>query len=241
MSSILSSRSAPKVRSWNPRLLNGTAMEIITSELPANRVCGDISDVFQAGEHSLLVAMGDASGHGVAAGMLIVDVRRLLSMMAGSGFDPGEMMSRVNRHVMQRFPTSRFVTLSLLMIDMATGALSFASAGQPFYRLDAEGRTTICDSDSAPIGILDDEVFPTTPLDPLKAGESLILISDGFREALNNDGQMYGEPRMFAQFAAGREESARPFIDRLYSDVDLYKAGNTDHDDMTVVLVRTSN
>jgi len=239
MTTTLSSRPAPKVRSWNPRLLNGAAVEIIASELPANRVCGDISDVFQTGEHSLLVAMGDASGHGVAAGMLIVDVRRLLSMMAGSGFDPGEMMSRVNRHVMQRFPTSRFVTLSLLEIDLATGGLRFASAGQPFYRLHADGRTAICDSDSAPIGILDDEVFPTMPLDPLAAGESLILISDGFREALNNDGQMYGEPRLFEQFAMGRVEAAGTFFDRLHADVDAYKNGNTDHDDMTIVLVRS--
>ncbi len=238
--SSLSTRSAPRLRSWKSRILNGGALEIVASELPASRVCGDISDVFQAGEHSLLIAMGDASGHGVAAGMLIVDVRRLLSMMAGSNFQPGEMLTRVNRHVMQRFPTSRFVTLSLVLVDLLTGRLTFASAGQPFYRLNADSTTTICDSDNAPVGILDDEQFPTLPLERLQAGESLILISDGFREALNNDGQMYGEPRLFAQFAAGRGEPATRFLDRLYADVDRYKDGNTDHDDMTVVVVRAA-
>ena len=239
--STTAARPAAKVRTWKPRMLNGGAIEIIATELPVNRVCGDISDVFQAGEHSMLIAMGDASGHGVAAGMLIVDVRRLLSMMASSGFDAGEMMSRVNKYVMQRFPGSRFVTLSLVYLDLATGKMTFSSAGQPFYRLHADGATTMCDSDNAPIGILDDEVFPTHSLDPLQPGESLILISDGFREALNNEGNMYGEPRMYAQFAAGREEPSNTFIDRLYADVDLYKEGNTDHDDMTVVLVRKSN
>jgi serine phosphatase RsbU (regulator of sigma subunit) len=222
-------------------MLSGSALEIIATELPANRVSGDISDVFQPSEHSLLIAMGDASGHGVAAGMLIVDVRRLLSMMAGGGLGAGEMMGRINRYVMQRFPGSRFVTLSLVQIDLETGRMCFASAGQPFYRLHTDGTTSKCDSDNAPIGILDDEVFPTHALDPLQPGESLILISDGFREALNNEGLMYGEPRMFAQFAAGREEASGPFIDRLYADVDLYKEGNTDHDDMTVVLVRASS
>ncbi len=118
--------------------------------------------------------------------------------------------------------------------------MTFYSAGQPFYRLHADGATAKCDSDNAPIGILDDEVFPTHSLDPLQPGESLILISDGFREALNNEGQMYGEPRMYAQFAAGREEPANTFVDRLFADVDLYKDGNTDHDDMTVMLVRPS-
>lgn len=231
-------RPAPKVRTWKPRMIRGGSIEIIATELPANRVCGDISDVFQAGEHSMLIAMGDASGHGVAAGMLIVDVRRLLSMMASSNFAPGEMMGRVNKYVMQRFPGSRFVTLSLVLIDLATGGMSFASAGQPFYRLHADGKTTTCDSDNAPIGIIDDEEFPTHALEPLQSGESLILISDGFREALNNEGKMYGEPRMFDQFAAGREEPSKTLIDRLYTDVDLYKEGNTDHDDMTVMLVR---
>ncbi len=238
MSSV-ASRPAPKLRTWKPRMLSGAAIDIVASELPANRVCGDISDVFQASEHSLLIAMGDASGHGVAAGMLIVDVRRLLSMMAGSGYPPGEMLTRVNQHVLRRFPTSRFVTLSLVQIDLASGNLLFASAGQPFYRLNVDGATTTCDSDNPTIGIIDDEVFPTLPLAPIAAGESMILISDGFREALNNDGLMYGEPRLFAQFAAGRAEPATPFIDRLYSDVDLYKDGNTDHDDMTVVLIRS--
>ena len=234
----IGTRPSPQLRTWKPRFLTGGAIEIIASELPANRVSGDISDVFQAGEHSLLIVMGDASGHGVAAGMLIVDVRRLLSMMAGSGYQPGEMLTRVNQHVMKRFPTSRFVTLSLIQLDLATGSLAFASAGQPFYRQNLDGTTTKCDSDNAPIGVLDDEVFPTLPLDPLVPGESLILISDGFREALNNDSQMYGEPRLFEQFAAGHSEPATSFIDRLYADVDLYKDGNTDHDDMTVVLVR---
>jgi sigma-B regulation protein RsbU (phosphoserine phosphatase) len=235
------SRPAPQARTWKPRLLNGSAIEIVATELPANRVCGDISDVFQPAEQSLLIAMGDASGHGVAAGMLIVDVRRLLSMMAGSGFAAGDMMGRVNRYVMQRFPGSRFVTLSLVQIDLETGSMCFATAGQPFYRLHVDGTTSKCDSDNAPIGILDDEVFPTHALDPLQPGESLILISDGFREALNNEGLMYGEDRMYAQFAAGRGEPPTPFIERLYADVDLYKEGNTDHDDMTVMLVRTSN
>jgi serine phosphatase RsbU (regulator of sigma subunit) len=239
--STFAARPAPKLRTWKPRLLAGGGFDIIASELPVNRVCGDISDVFQAGEHSMLIVMGDASGHGVAAGMLVVDVRRLVSMMAGSGFEPGEMMGRVNRHVMQRFPTSRFVTLTILHIDLATGRLSFASAGQPFYRLHADGRTSKCDTDNAPIGILDDEQFPTLPLDPLQAGESLILISDGFREALNNAGLMYGEPRMFEQFKAGQAEPPGRFIDRLFADVDLYKESNTDHDDMTVVLVRPAD
>ena len=234
----LSTRPAPKVRHWKPRLLKGGSLEIVATELPASRVCGDISDVFQGGEHSLLIAMGDASGHGVAAGMLIVDVRRLLSMMSSSEFSPGEMMGRVNQHVMRRFPTSRFVTLSLVTVDLASGRLSFASAGQPFYRLNQDGTTTKCDTDNAPIGIIDDEVFPTFELDPLQPGESLILISDGFREALNHEDQMYGEPRMYEQFAAAREEPAMQFIDRLYADVDLYKNGNTEHDDMTVVLMR---
>jgi serine phosphatase RsbU (regulator of sigma subunit) len=222
-------------------MLNGGSIEIVASELPANRVCGDISDVLQPDENTLLIAMGDASGHGVAAGMLIVDVRRLISMMSGAGYPPGEMMGRVNKYVMQRFPGSRFVTLSIVQIDLRTGAMSFASGGQPFYRVHADGRTSTCDSDNAPIGILDDEVFPTIPLASLEPGESLVLISDGFREALNNEGQMYGEPRQFAQFALGHSDPPGVFIDRLFADVDLYKNGNTDHDDMTVVLVRKSS
>jgi serine phosphatase RsbU (regulator of sigma subunit) len=234
----VSTRPAPKVRSWKPRLLKGGSLEIIASELPANRVCGDISDVFQANEHSMLIAMGDASGHGVAAGMLIVDVRRLLAMMASSGYSPGDMIGKVNQHVMKRFPSSRFVTLSLVEVDLASGRMNFASAGQPFYRLNAAGETIKCDSDNAPIGVIDDEVFPTLPLEPLAAGDSLILISDGFREALNNEDLMYGEPRMYEQFAAGRAEPSSQLIDRLYADVDQYKNGNTEHDDMTVVLVR---
>lgn len=213
-------------------------MEIVASELPANRVCGDISDVFQAGEDSLLIAMGDASGHGVAAGMLIVDIRRLLSMMASSGYAPGEMMGHVNRHVMKRFPTSRFVTMTLLKIDLRTGATTFATGGQPFYRLGPDGATLSYDSDNAPIGIIDDEVFTTMPLPGLEPDESLILISDGFREALTDDGKMYGESRLFEQFANGRSLPPLELVDRLHADVDDYKCGNTDHDDMTVVIVR---
>jgi phosphoserine phosphatase RsbU/P len=233
-------RPAPSVRNWKSRILGGGMLDVTASELPASRLCGDISDVVQTGEDSLLIAAGDASGHGTAAGMLIVDVRRLLQMMAASRYAPGEMLGHINRHVMRRFPSSRFVTLTLVAIDLYSGAVTFASAGQPSYRIDASGQTEILDSDNAPVGIVDEEVFSTQPLDPLSDGDSLVLMSDGFREALNPAGQMYGEARLLEQLSLGQSDPALGLIDRLHADVELHKEGCEDHDDMTIVVVRAS-
>jgi sigma-B regulation protein RsbU (phosphoserine phosphatase) len=216
----------------------GLELEIVGTENPAGKVSGDLFDIVETGGNSACLAMGDACGHGVAAGMLVVDVRRLLAMMATSGRTPGQMLTDVNRNVMRRFPTCRFVTLTLLAIDGENHAIRYATAGQPFYRVHADGRVVSCDSDNSPIGIFEDEQFQTIDVGALQGGELLVLISDGFREALNADRKMYGEERLLERMTALRECDSEQIIEGLFADVEEFQAGNTDHDDMTVVIAR---
>lgn len=216
----------------------GWDLEVVGSEVPAGKVSGDLFESGESIEGQASIAMGDASGHGVAAGMLVVDVRRLLSLMASMPADPGSMMSDLNRHVMKRFPTCRFVTLTLLSIDQATRRLRYATAGQPFYRVSPGGVVTDCDSSNGPVGIFDDEAFETLDLPPLEEGELLILISDGFREALNADRQMYSEDRLKSRIAENCGLSSEAIIEAIHQDVHEFKAGHGEHDDMTIVIVR---
>lgn len=216
-------------------------LEVVATENPAGKVSGDLFEILETGGAPTCIAMGDACGHGVAAGMLVVDVRRLLAMMARSGRTTGQMLTDVNRNVMRRFPTCRFVTLTLLAVDRESRGIQYATAGQPFYRVHSDGTVTTCDSDNGPIGIFDDEQFPAIEAETLQPGELLILISDGFREALNADRKMYGEERLLERICSSRESESAQIIEGLFNDVEDFQAGNTDHDDMTVVIVRLRN
>jgi sigma-B regulation protein RsbU (phosphoserine phosphatase) len=159
-------------------------------------------------------------------------------MMLPTNDDPGAMISEINRFVMKRFPTCRFVTLTLLAVDNRTLEMRFATAGQPFYRMIATGEFATCDSDNGPVGIFDDDKFATAQAEPLRPGELLLLTSDGFREAINPERAMYGEERLFSCVRTHQAEPSRRIIESLFADVEQFQAGSEDHDDMTAIVVR---
>ncbi|MBX3442524.1 MAG: serine/threonine-protein phosphatase [Planctomyces sp.] len=213
-------------------------LEIAGSESALGKVSGDLFEIVESGGDQACVAMGDACGHGVAAAMLGVDIRRLVSMLSVEGRDPGRILTDVNRHVTRRFPACRFVTLTLLMVDRRTLEVRYATAGQSFYRISPEGRSERCDSDNSPVGVFDDEQFETVHAEPLQPGETLVLVSDGFRETLNSERRMYGEERLLDRLCELRSCDSRDFIDGLYEDVARFRGDASETDDRTVVTVR---
>jgi len=238
MPTLLESRKRSPIRTSRFPTSGAFDLEIVGSENALGKISGDLFEIVETGPDAACIAMGDACGHGVAAGMLVVDVRRLLSMMAETQRDPGRMLTEMNRNVMRRFPTCRFVTLTLLAIDRNTLNIRYASAGQAFYRIPAAGEAIRCDCENSPIGVFEDEEFTTLDSGALQPGELLVLISDGFAETQSRDRGIYGEERLLRQFTENRACDSGEIISKLFTDVDTFKEGHSDHDDMTVVIVR---
>jgi sigma-B regulation protein RsbU (phosphoserine phosphatase) len=170
--------------------------------------------------------------------MLIQDVRRLLRLNTTDAHPPGRTLTQINRYVLQRIPSFRFVTFSLVTVDRSTLELQYATAGQPIYRLPALGPIERLECDNGPLGIFDDEVYDTGEAGALSPGESLVLLTDGLREALDASHQMYGDARLQHLLETRRDCELSTIVDELVDDVHAHVGDSGAFDDLTIAMMR---
>jgi serine phosphatase RsbU (regulator of sigma subunit) len=213
--------------------------EIFAYQAACEQVGGDLYDVRLTEDGKLWLVLGDISGHGVAAALLMANTMAGLHILAESTQDPVVLVSRLEAYLTQHVEMGRFLTLFAGILDPATGHLRFVNAGQnPPLVITAEGRTTL-PTTGPPVAI-----FPGTIPRPaeeviLQPGTLLLVASDGVTEFTRDD-QQYDEGR-FQVFLdrmgpAGAEEVGRA----LLKDVDDFGGGAPAADDLTLLLVKRS-
>jgi sigma-B regulation protein RsbU (phosphoserine phosphatase) len=204
-------------------------------------VGGDFFDIVPMGER-LGIAVGDVSGKGIPAALLMVMARTLLRELARSLEEPGPVLTALNRSLCRDMPPSMFVTLILAVPDGSDpGRVLLSSAGHPdpvVVRADGAARAAgLGDAAGAPLGVFEDSPFGETTL-RLGRGDALVLLTDGILEAPEEDGQRPGL-RVVLPFLT--RERARPpaaLARALCEDV-VRRGGARIQDDMTVFVLRS--
>ena len=218
--------------------------DIAGTSLYSDETGGDYFDFITApddGNRSFGIVIGDVSGHGVAAALLMTTVRAFLRMRC---FQPGplaEVVGDVNRLLCADVSdTGRFMTLSHLVLDPATRRLTWVRAGHdPIILCDtATGLVAdIPDQGGPPLGIIDATHYAENHLD-LAPGQILLLATDGLWEARNAAGIMYGKDRVRESL---RRHAARPageIVAALLDELQAFLAGESPGDDVTLVVIR---
>jgi phosphoserine phosphatase RsbU/P len=203
-------------------------------------VGGDFFDIIPMGPR-LGVAVGDVSGKGIPAALLMVMVRTLLREIAGSLVGPGEVLTRLNTSLSRDMPPSMFVTLVLGVLDPAhPGNVELASGGHPdpvVVRGDgAAGVVGLAAAAGPVLGVFEDAGFEQTSL-VLGPGDTLVLLTDGILEAQEQGGHRPGVEAILPLLAAERGLSA-PALARALCDDVLRRGGSRIQDDMTVVVMK---
>lgn len=205
---------------------------------PAKEVGGDLYDYFELPDGRLCWAIGDVSGKGVPAALFMAITRTLIRATAEDETDPAVIVYRVNNRLSANNPNMMFVTLLLGVLDLSTGALSWANAGHPPPAvIGADGAVRLLEGRSGPAcGVQED--LPYRRLDAqLGPGETLVGYTDGITEAMNVRNEQYGDARMLELLAANPGEAA-DLAKRLVSDVDAYAGEAEQSDDITLVVIR---
>ena len=205
---------------------------------PAKEVGGDLYDYFELPDGRLCWAVGDVSGKGVPAALFMAITRTLIRATAEDETDPAVIVYRVNNRLSANNPNMMFVTLLLGVLDLSTGALSWANAGHPPPAvIGADGAVRLLEGRSGPAcGVQED--LPYRRLDAqLGPGETLVGYTDGITEAMNVRNEQYGDARMLELLAANPGEAA-DLAKRLVSDVDAYAGEAEQSDDITLVVIR---
>jgi len=199
-------------------------------------VGGDVYDFLALPDGRLAVVLGDVSGHGVAATADMALAKFAFRALVRQYPDPGELLAQVNEVALEELSGESFVTMACLTVDPANGEVQAASAGHPPARvLAADGTVSALAPRGLALGVEEgqryDELRTTLP-----PGAALCLYTDGLVE-VRRDGDQYGEERLDAALAAGRELSAQALAQHVVADCRAF-AGEPE-DDYAVVVIRS--
>lgn len=204
---------------------------------------GDYYDFFRdpggrAGRLGLVV--GDVTGHGLEAALLMTTARALLRPRVCRTGTPAEILADVNTALAADvYGTGRFMTLFYLELDPVAGTAVFARAGHdPAIRYDpATGAFSELSCRGMPLGVSDEAVYETGDTDGLHPGQVLLVGSDGLWEARNPAGEMFGKDRTREALAGAAPGGATAVRDALLAALDAFRGQAPLEDDVTLVVV----
>jgi serine phosphatase RsbU (regulator of sigma subunit)/anti-sigma regulatory factor (Ser/Thr protein kinase) len=203
----------------------------------AREVGGDFYDFIELPERKIALVIGDVTGHGVPAALVMATTRSILRSDAPRLVSPGAVLARANSLLHGDIPRNMFVTCLYAVLDPQTGHLRYANAGHdlPFVR-GSEGVRELR-ARGMPLGLMPEMSYEEKET-TLRPGESILLHSDGLAEAHDPRHQMFGFPRM--RELVSRYPGGQPLIDELLGDLGRFTgAGWEQEDDITLVtLVR---
>ncbi len=212
--------------------------EIAGLSLPAEATGGDYYDYLPCGDGLLCITIGECSGRGLAPTMLATSLRAYLRVLTASMTDVSEIVTKANRLITEDIGDEEFlVTMMLVQIDQVTKRIQYASAGHQGYHLDREGKSQVLHSTGMPMG-LGDTVIPEGPLVRLKAGEILLLVTDGIQKMTTQEGERFGVERMLDVVRKHRHMTPRMIVSELRKACLEFSKGSGQCDDITAVIVR---
>ena len=206
---------------------------------PAEAVGGDYFDFFPLAGGGLGVAVGDVSGHGVGAALLMGQARACLRALALTQADPGALLALTNGRLAEDMEPDCFVTLFLGRLDPRARSLAYSSAGHwPGYVLDRRGALKAAlPSTGLPLGVSPGAEFPSPPALALGPGDLVLLLTDGVVEAFAPGGGVFGSDRALEVARRHRHEPPDAVAAALLGAVREF-SGPAQADDQTVVVIR---
>ena len=186
------------------------------------------------------IVVADVAGHGIGPALLMATTRALLHGGRARGDAPGELLDYVNRELVDDIRRGQFVTLFLLAIDGASGALDWASAGHDAALLfrAADGRVEELSSGDIPLGIDPDWRYASAAGVTLAPGDLVLIGTDGVWEAIDDNGERFGKARLREFVAARAHCSARALCAALEEALEAFRGGRAQHDDVTIVAIK---
>jgi phosphoserine phosphatase RsbU/P len=219
-------RDAPSLPGW----------DLAGCNRPCRTVGGDYYDFAVAGGR-LLLALGDVSGKGTGAALLMTVLR---AAVRAHWSEPSLVyaLARINRTAFQNVPSSKYVTFFLAALDPATGRLDFVNAGHnPPLLVRGDGTVETLSAGGLVLGIFEDVSYAGGRVEMLP-GDTLVVYSDGVTETWDPDGEEFGEESLVALAVRNRALGAEELQDSIMREIERFEAGARATDDRTIVVLK---
>jgi sigma-B regulation protein RsbU (phosphoserine phosphatase) len=212
--------------------------DIWGKSIPAMDVGGDYFDFVRMDEDRVGICLGDVSGKGMPAALLMANVHATLRGQILHGLSPGDCLRRSNECLVPSMDPGRFVTLFYAALDGGTGEVCYANAGHNYpFLFKAGTEIARLEVGGVALGCLKSTSYTEARL-TLAPGDIVLLYSDGITEAVDKDENLFGEERLAQVVAENREMGAADLIERIVEAVRLHSGGAAQADDMTAVVVK---
>jgi serine phosphatase RsbU (regulator of sigma subunit) len=205
---------------------------------PARTVGGDFYDCFPIGDGHIAIVIGDVTGKGIPAALVMATTCSLIRFVSEQLHTPGAMLARINDRIAADIPERMFVTCLVAVLDPLSGRLRFANAGHslPFVR-GRQGVRTLR-ARGMPLGLMPSMEYEEHE-DVIAPGELLMLYSDGIVEARNRRRELYGDRRLAAYIATLPSERDLP--NSVCQDVWAFTGSDAQQeDDITMFVLQRS-
>ncbi len=214
-------------------------MDIYAMLRPAREVGGDLYDFFFMDEDHLCFTVGDVSGKGVPAALLMAVTKILVKSKATNGLSAESIVSRVNEDLSLDNPSMMFVTLFLGILNVRTGEVVYCNGGHPPpYILRATGEIApLPATGGMALGVVSDFPYRTAAV-TLQKNDTLFLYSDGVTEANDARFELFGDQRLSDALAGLQKQSLKTVIDGMMVTIEAFAQNEPQADDITMLVVR---
>jgi serine phosphatase RsbU (regulator of sigma subunit) len=203
--------------------------------MSAKEVGGDLYD-FYVRDHKSYFCIGDVSGKGVPASLVMAVTRSLFRSVSGQIEDPGQIVSQINNAMSEMNENSMFVTLFIGVLDLHTGELTYSNAGHCKPILLGEKPMFVEIDANIPVGIMPDWHY-TSQHTSMKPGQTLFLYTDGLTEAETVTQEQFGEKRLMNALAKAGT-APRPLVENIIQVVHEFVGSAEQSDDLTMLAIQ---
>jgi phosphoserine phosphatase len=217
-----------------------TGFDIAGWNRPADDTGGDFWDFLRVSESTLAMAIADATGHGIGPALVMASCRALFRATSSLSNDLVEIVDRVNHRLCEDLADNRSVTAFVARLDLQENVLQYLSAGQgPLLWYSSENKEVVqLDANTVPLGFFDEVAWPQPILQPMTPGDTMLIVTDGFFEWENEDGEQYGINRLKEELQRCREKPATELIEQLYLSVLRFVGNAPQSDDLTALVIK---
>lgn len=204
---------------------------------PAKEVGGDLYDFFVR-QDKLFFCVGDVSGKGVPAALLMVMTHSMFRSVTAHEENAAAIVSEMNKAIAEQNTENMFLTLFLGVLDCKTGRLDYCNAGHNAPVLRSEGQWKKVDVvANFPLGIEPDFKYEAQTTQ-MAYNDLLFLYTDGLTEAENSSHELFREHRMLQSLSSMAYDRPREIIENMQSSVEAFVDGSQQSDDLTMLAIR---
>jgi sigma-B regulation protein RsbU (phosphoserine phosphatase) len=213
-------------------------LDLAGFNMACRTVGGDYYGFFPYPDGRVALALGDVSGKGMPAALMVMGLQARLEVLAEDPHDLSSLVTRLNKITCANCPSNRFITFFIALANPATGDFAFANAGHnPPIIVRASGEIEMLEGGGPVLGILPIAKYGEQNA-RLGKGDLLVIYSDGVTEATDRAEEEYGEERLTEILRQRRSGSAEAIVNAVTDSVNRFAAGAPQADDITLIVAK---